>query len=79
MIVVVALLIINMYIYMSTFEPEKLRIVKERYEILRNNVDGTEFQQLKRCIPSPLTMDFVARLATISTRVPRLVYASTVK
>ena len=51
MIVVVALLIINMYIYMSTFEPEKLRVVKERYEILRNNVDGTEFQQLKRCIP----------------------------
>lgn len=51
MIVVVALLIINMYIYMSTFEPEKLRVVKERYEILRNNVDGTEFQKLKRCIP----------------------------
>ena len=51
MIVVVALLIINIYIYMSTFEPEKLRIVRERYEILRNNVDGTEFQKLKHCIP----------------------------
>ena len=51
MIVVVALLIINIYIYMTTFEPEKLRIVRERYEILRNNVDGTEFQKLERCIP----------------------------
>ncbi len=51
MIVVIVLLIINIFIFMSTVEPEKLRIVKERYEILRNNLEGTEFQKLTRCIP----------------------------
>ncbi len=51
MIAVVVLLIINIYIYVSTIEPENLRIVRERYEILRNNLDGTEFEQLKQSIP----------------------------
>lgn len=51
MIVVIVLLIINIFIFMSTVEPEKLRIVKERYEILRNNLEGTEFQKLTRYIP----------------------------
>jgi|SRR6056300_1550501 hypothetical protein len=51
MIVALILVIINVYLFVSTFEPEKLRIVKERYEILRDNVRGTEFEQLERCIP----------------------------
>ena len=51
MIAIIVLLIINIYVYVSTYEPENLRIVKERYEILRKNIDGTEFEKLKQCIP----------------------------
>tara|TARA_B110000305_G_scaffold229700_1_gene280936 strand:- start:6 stop:425 length:420 start_codon:yes stop_codon:yes gene_type:complete len=51
MIAFIVLLIINIYVYVSTYEPENLRIVKERYEILRKNIDGTEFEKLKQCIP----------------------------
>ena len=51
MIAFIVLLVINIFIYIRTFEPEKLRVVKERYEILRNNIDGTEFEKLKQCIP----------------------------
>lgn len=51
MIAVIVLLIINVYLYMTTNEPIKLSLVKERYRILHENVEGTEFEKLKRPIP----------------------------
>ena len=51
MIAVVLMLIINVYLYMTTTEPMKLRLVKERYKTLRENVEGTEFEKLKHPIP----------------------------
>ena len=51
MIAVVVLFIINVYLYMTTIEPIKLRLVKERYKIFRESVEGTEFEKLKHPIP----------------------------
>ena len=36
---------------MTTIEPMKLRLVKERYKIFRESVEGTEFEKLKHPIP----------------------------
>jgi hypothetical protein len=35
---------------MTTKDPEKLRVVKEKYQILRENLKGTEFENLSKCI-----------------------------
>ena len=37
MILLVILFLLNVYIYIHTTEPENLRIVKERYELLREH------------------------------------------
>jgi len=50
MIALVALIIVNMYILINTKEPEKLRIVKEKYQIFREHVKDTEFDHLAKCI-----------------------------
>lgn len=50
MIALLALIIVNMYILVNTSEPEKLRVVKEKYHVLRENLKGTEFDQLSKCL-----------------------------
>ena len=49
MILLVILFLLNVYIYIHTTEPENLRIVKERYELLREHIretDNDEFAHL---------------------------------
>jgi len=43
MITWIILFVVNIYILMITKDPEKLRVVKEKYQILRENLKGTEF------------------------------------
>lgn len=50
MITWVILFVINFYMLMMTKDPEKLRMVKEKYQILRENLKGTEFEKLSECI-----------------------------
>ena len=54
MILALVLVIINIFIYMNTREPENLRIVKEKYRILREHLKETnneEFEMLQKPIP----------------------------
>lgn len=50
MITWIILFVINLYILLMTKDPEKLRVVKEKYQILRENLKGTEFEKLSNCI-----------------------------
>ena len=50
MITWIILFVVNLYILMTTKDPEKLRVVKEKYQILRENLEGTEFEKLSKCI-----------------------------
>jgi len=50
MITWIILFIVNVYILMMTRDPEKLRVVKEKYQVLRENLKGTEFEKLSKCI-----------------------------
>jgi hypothetical protein len=50
--IVVLLILINLIILYYTKEPQRLVEVKEKYRILRENIDGdTKFHMLKRSIP----------------------------
>ncbi|RPH19591.1 MAG: hypothetical protein CBB67_008735 [Alteromonadaceae bacterium TMED7] len=54
MILTLVLLIINVFIFINTKEPEKLRAVKERYTILRRHIHDSgdpEFAHLVHEIP----------------------------
>jgi hypothetical protein len=54
MIFVLLLIIINVLILINTTEPEKLRVVKERYETLRNHIHESgdeEFSHLVHQVP----------------------------
>jgi predicted metal-dependent hydrolase len=54
MITWVALVIINLIILLTTREPEKLTIVREKYRILREHLsdsNNTKFEKLTKCIP----------------------------
>ena len=54
MILVLLLLVINVFVFLNTVEPENLRIVKERYAILREHIrtsGNVEFAHLARQVP----------------------------
>jgi hypothetical protein len=54
MILILILFILNVYIYLHTTEPEKLRIVKERYTLLREHIrtsGNEEFSHLVKQVP----------------------------
>lgn len=56
MILLVILFLLNVYIYIHTTEPENLRIVKERYELLREHIRETEDDEFVHLIdPIPIT------------------------
>ena len=51
MIAFLVLFIINIWIFFKTQEPPKLIEVKEKYRILRENINDEKFSMLKREIP----------------------------
>ena len=54
MIAFIILLLVNVYILVTTQEPRELVEIKEKYEIHRKPITDTEtpkFHMLKRCIP----------------------------
>lgn len=54
MIVALVLIIVNVYILLNTKQPENLRIVRERYRLLREHIETTnneEFAHLRNEIP----------------------------
>lgn len=51
MILIVVLIIINIYIFVTTKQPGELVSVKEKYRILRDHVKNIpEFKKLEQCI-----------------------------
>lgn len=62
MMLAILLVIVNIYILLNTHQPEKLRIVKERYQILRDHLRDTnneEFEYL--CHEIPITAHYRAQ------------------
>jgi hypothetical protein len=66
MILALILIIVNLYIILNTKEPENLRIVRERYQILREYIHQSgddEFREL--CTEIPITAHYRAQAGSV--------------
>lgn len=66
MILVLLLLIINAFILMNTTVPEKLRVVKEKYEILRNHIHDSGDEEFAHLVYEiPITAHYRAQQGSV--------------
>ena len=66
----VLLLIINALILINTTEPEKLRVVKERYETLRNHIHESGDEEFSHLVHQvPITAHYRAQQGSVGYNV----------
>jgi len=70
MILTLLLIIVNLYIFLNTKQPENLRVVRERYQMLRDHIRDTgndEFREL--CTEIPITAHRRAQAGSVGYNV----------